>query len=57
MKFERKLYDMNSILALPLSKDLAEYLGLDKDSTVIIEPKEKGKGRYFAIWNKKDDKE
>ncbi len=53
MKFVRKVGDNNGVLHIPLDKDLALYLGLEKGTTVEIQDEEGKKGKYASFWKRK----
>lgn len=53
MRFLRKVSDNNGTLYLPLDKDLALYLGLEKGTEVAIQDEEGKKGKYASFWKTK----
>lgn len=53
MRFVRKVGDNNGVLHIPLDKDLALYLGLEKGTEVEIQDEEGKKGKYASFWKKK----
>lgn len=53
MKFERTIGDNNGALYLPIPKDLAIHLGIEKGTTIEIQDENGKHGNYISIWKKK----
>lgn len=57
MKFLRKILENSGVLYLPLDKDLALYLELEKGTTVEIQDEEGKKGKYASFYKKQEEKQ
>lgn len=57
MRFLRKVSDNNGVLYLPLDKDLAIHLGLQKGTEVEIQDEEGKHGKYASFWKKQQEEE
>lgn len=55
MKFLRKILENSGVLYLPLDKDLALFLGLEKGTEVEIQDEEGKKGKYASFWKKQEE--
>ncbi len=53
LKITKTIADNNGTLNLPIPKDLAEYLGLEKGCEVEIQDEDGKHGQYASFWKKK----
>ena len=54
--FRRKVMELGGSLAITIPPEIVEHIGIKAGDELVMQDKEKGKGKYFAGWNAKDDK-
>jgi|GEM_PF-2802737 len=52
MRFEKKVVMNNGVHTLTIPLDLVKYLGINKDSVLILQDENGKYGKYFSVWIK-----
>jgi len=53
MRFGRTIGDNNGVLYIPIPKDLAIHVGLEKGTEIQLQDENGKHGKYISIWKKK----
>jgi len=50
MEYERKIIEVGNSLGMLIPQDVCKYLGIEKDSKIIIKDEEGKHEKFISIW-------
>ena len=56
MQTEKKVWVNNGVVTLGFPQDIVKWLGIEEDSTLVIQDEEGKHGKFLSIWVKDEKK-
>lgn len=56
MQFEKEIVMQNGVYYISIPIDLARFLGIKENTTIVIQDEEGKHGHYISLWAKETEK-